>query len=214
MHWQGGKLAVSFPLLNAIGFTGLEDSSFFTCSPLDDTIKYEAAGGFVVSRPRYTRSSNITITTGFSDLNESDKEILDRFFQNNGQWNPFQYILPTGSSTQTIATISRIANVATIVLTNYPIVPLNQFQSVIVSGVTVDPTFNTSTPVAMAVTVGGYQFSYPSVGPNLAATAVTAGSVFIQTIYTVKFDDVYKPKYMGAGTTFRWQIPDIKLRTV
>jgi hypothetical protein len=63
------------PQLDALGFTTREDSKFFEENPVDPAIRKEFEGGFVSSRPRFTRTMMV-FTTGFTDMLDADKVIL------------------------------------------------------------------------------------------------------------------------------------------
>lgn len=57
-----------------------EDSSYFTESREDPTIRSKMDGGYMVTRPRHTRTPRRLITTGFTDLPDSDKQALESFY--------------------------------------------------------------------------------------------------------------------------------------
>jgi hypothetical protein len=120
-----------FPALVGLGFTQQEDSSYFKDSYLDGTIKYEVTGGLVVARRRFTRQPNRSIETGFSNMSQANKEIIDAYY-------------------------------------------------------------------SIVMQAGTFTYTHPTSAESL----------------TVRFDDVLKPEYMGAGTTFVWKMPSIKLRTI
>lgn len=66
----------------------------FSEGHIDNALKSSTDGGYVLSRPRYTRSPLRKFTTGFSDLTEAEKESLLTFFNTYGTYQIFQYTHP------------------------------------------------------------------------------------------------------------------------
>lgn len=57
-----------------------EDSSKFSYELDDDTVRTEMDGGYEMTRPRTTRAPRREFTTGFTDISQSDKELLEAFY--------------------------------------------------------------------------------------------------------------------------------------
>lgn len=121
-----------FPGLTSLGFTAKEDSKYFTETQTDPTIRGEYEGGFVVTRPRFTRVPPRVITTGFSDLTDTQKQLLFTYYEN--------------------------------------------------------------------MRGGAISFTYNHPVTNAAMT--------------VRFREPFTAKYVGVGTTYRWDVADIKLEQI
>lgn len=95
---------MSFPGLDAIsGFSAKEDSSLFEEETVDPAIRKEYEGGFVVTRPRYTRAPSTTITTGFTGISEANYRIIRGYWDTKrGGSVSFSYIHPTTNATLTV----------------------------------------------------------------------------------------------------------------
>lgn len=86
-------MTANFPTLS-IG----QDSRFFEEEDENPAIGNEMEGGYVTTRPRFTRSPRRMITTGFSQLNESDRTIFKQFWKDHmGSSLAFFYTHPTTS---------------------------------------------------------------------------------------------------------------------
>lgn len=73
-----------------------ENSAFFSETREDPTVRTKTDGGYMVSRPKHTRAPRRTISTGFSDLSNTDKETLEDFYDTmSGGAGSFTYIHPT-----------------------------------------------------------------------------------------------------------------------
>lgn len=57
-----------------------QDSSLFSVETDDPAIKADIEGGYEYTRPRFTRRPRRTFKTGFSDLTEADRTLLDEFY--------------------------------------------------------------------------------------------------------------------------------------
>ncbi len=89
-----------FPDLNTSGFTSGEDSSKFSCTPIDPSLSYETEGGLAISRRRFTRDPGYIITTGFTRIPNSDKLLLDTYYQSvSGGSYQFNYTHPVDGTT-------------------------------------------------------------------------------------------------------------------
>lgn len=60
--------------------TSGQDSKLYTMTPEDPAIISEMEGGYVVSRPRHTRKPRRTFTTGYTEIREADKVLLENFY--------------------------------------------------------------------------------------------------------------------------------------
>jgi hypothetical protein len=93
-----------FPTLEANGsFLVREDSSQFEEERVDPAIRKEFEGGFVATRPRYTRAPATKITTGFTNMTQTEYAILQSFWDaKRGGSISFTYIHPTTSASLTV----------------------------------------------------------------------------------------------------------------
>lgn len=86
-----------------IGFTAKEDSAQFSEEKVNPAIRKEFEGGFVVTRPRYTRAPVRKITTGYTGISETDYRILKAFWdRKRGGSVSFTYTHPTSGETLTV----------------------------------------------------------------------------------------------------------------
>lgn len=74
---------MSFPDLTALGFTAVEDSQYFQTERISGAQTYETDGGVFLVRKRFTRNPGSFITTGFTEISDTDKRLFDTFYQNN-----------------------------------------------------------------------------------------------------------------------------------
>ena len=65
------------------GMASKEDTAFFSHSMKDDVERSETAGGYDYSRPRPTRPPTRLFETGFTDISDSDKALLEQFYEGN-----------------------------------------------------------------------------------------------------------------------------------
>lgn len=91
------------PGLVSLGFTASEDSKYMEEKPNDPAIRKEMEGGFVVSRPRFTRAPTTVITTGFTDISNADKVRLMNFYASMGGGSAsFSYTHPVSNDLLTV----------------------------------------------------------------------------------------------------------------
>lgn len=69
------------PALTALGFTNAEDSSKYIETPIDPVLAKETEGGLIITRRRFTRNPGMDISFAYTDLNDTDKQILDAFYK-------------------------------------------------------------------------------------------------------------------------------------
>lgn len=92
-----------FPGLISLGFTAKEDSKYLTETPNNPVIRGEYEGGYVVTRPRYTRAPTNKITTGFTDISNADKVIFFNYYAAmRGGSNSFTYNHPVSGEAMTV----------------------------------------------------------------------------------------------------------------
>lgn len=63
-----------------VAMTVKEDSSKFSVSIEDNTVRSEMEGGYEFTRPRTTRAPRKEFTTGFTHISESDRALLESFY--------------------------------------------------------------------------------------------------------------------------------------
>jgi hypothetical protein len=80
-------------------FGDREATDKFGLSLEDVGIRSEMEGGYVLTRPRHTRRPRRTWTTGFTDLSNAEKETFETFFNNNGTYKVFTYLVKTSNET-------------------------------------------------------------------------------------------------------------------
>lgn len=72
-----------------------EDSSLFKESIEDQSKSVASDNGYVYTRPRYTRRARRIFTTGFTEIDQDQKQELDEFyFARMGGAEPFSYEHP------------------------------------------------------------------------------------------------------------------------
>ena len=57
-----------------------QDSKYYKVSIEDPSMKTPMDGGYVVSRAKHTRKPRRTFTTGFTQLTNADRQILESFY--------------------------------------------------------------------------------------------------------------------------------------
>lgn len=72
-----------------------EDSQFFNISRDDVTLETKTDGGYIYSRPRNARPASRIITTGFTELNQTQFQLMDDFIVTYGRFKIFSYKIPT-----------------------------------------------------------------------------------------------------------------------
>ena len=91
------------PSLTTSGFTAKEDSKYFSADPIDQAITFETEGGVFLSRPRNTRDPGFVFTTAFSDITQSDMDLLNAFYASvRGGSSSFQYTHPVTNVTYVV----------------------------------------------------------------------------------------------------------------
>lgn len=84
---------ISFPIL-----TEKPDASVQSMSKENPALKSEAEGGYVSSRPRFTRKPRRTFTIGYTSLNHADYQLLTNFWdQVQGSSQKFEWTHPDTS---------------------------------------------------------------------------------------------------------------------
>lgn len=66
--------------MQAFPLNDQQDSSQYSESAEDVAIREKMEGGYVYSRPKFTRPARKTFRTGFSDLTNADKLVLEAFW--------------------------------------------------------------------------------------------------------------------------------------
>ena len=80
-----------------------EDSKYFNESSIDPSMKTKVDGGYVLSRPMYTRVPRRTFKTGFSQITEADKALLQSFWNDmRGGSDAFVYQHPITNESITV----------------------------------------------------------------------------------------------------------------
>lgn len=72
-----------------------QDGAEFGFEQEDVGIRAEMEGGYVLTRPRHTRTPRRTWKTGFTGLNNTDKTTFEGFVNTHGTHTAFNYTLPT-----------------------------------------------------------------------------------------------------------------------
>lgn len=65
------------------GMTAKEDSRYRTQKQADPVLRSETDGGYVITRPRYTRAPRKTFTTGFTSVSQADKVLMESFWDSH-----------------------------------------------------------------------------------------------------------------------------------
>jgi hypothetical protein len=83
-----------------------EDSAKYGFEQEDNAVKPQMEGGYVLSRPRFTRRPRRTWKTGFTDITNADKLLLEAFYNAKGTHMSFTYLVPVpdteGGSKETV----------------------------------------------------------------------------------------------------------------
>lgn len=66
-----------------VGMTNKEDTSFFHHTVKDDVMRAETDGGYEFTRPRNTRPPLKIFKTGFTDLTDTERALLQAFYNAN-----------------------------------------------------------------------------------------------------------------------------------
>lgn len=83
---------VAFPLATK------QDAAHFGFEQEDVGIRSEMEGGYVLTRPRHTRTPRRTWKTGFTDLSDADKTTFESFINDVGTYQAFDYNLPVSGT--------------------------------------------------------------------------------------------------------------------
>ena len=76
----------------------IQDSTKFSKTPKDKTVKGEMEGGYTHARPRTTRANRMEYTTGFSSLTQQQCDDLMDFYEKVGGYTPFLWKVPVMSA--------------------------------------------------------------------------------------------------------------------
>lgn len=77
---------------------GKEDSSKYGFEVEDVGIRSDMDGGYVLARPRTTRAPRRSWTSGFTDISNANKLLVEAFFVAKGTFNQFSYEVPVPNS--------------------------------------------------------------------------------------------------------------------
>ena len=61
----------------------------------DNATKSKTEGGYVLSRPKFSRRPRRTVTTGFEEITQADFDAWESFYRAHGTYKIFTYVLPT-----------------------------------------------------------------------------------------------------------------------
>lgn len=84
-----------FPIASLVG---KEDASKYGFEMEDVTKRSDMEGGYVMSRPRTTRPPRRTWSSGFTDISNEDKLLLEAFYVQYGGFKQFTYEVPVPNS--------------------------------------------------------------------------------------------------------------------
>jgi phage-related protein len=76
-----------------------QDGTKFGFEQEDVGLRSEMEGGFILTRPRHTRTPRRTWTTGFTGLTQTDKATFEAFVNEHGTFKAFDYTLPVVGGT-------------------------------------------------------------------------------------------------------------------
>lgn len=80
----------------------IQDSQYFETDYEDKSIKGEVDGGYLNVRPRHTRRPRRTFKTGFTEISQEHKELLESFYDEVGCYLKFDYTDPTSGKLFTV----------------------------------------------------------------------------------------------------------------
>lgn len=63
------------------GMSEGQDSAYFSEQHMDNTVRAETEGGYTITRPRTTRPPKRIWTTGFTEIDQNDKKLLEDFYR-------------------------------------------------------------------------------------------------------------------------------------
>lgn len=82
------------------GMSAGQDSKHFTVTQQDNSVSTTTEDGYVVSRPRSTRLPGREFSTGFTEISNADKALLEAFWQSvKGNADIFTWDDPTTGQT-------------------------------------------------------------------------------------------------------------------
>lgn len=79
-----------------------QDAAKFGFEQEDVGIRSEMEGGYVLTRARHTRTPRRTWKTGFTNIEDDDKEIFETFFNAKGTFLSFTYQVPVNLEIVTV----------------------------------------------------------------------------------------------------------------
>lgn len=80
-----------------------EDNGFYSLKRIDKTVRVETEGGYVVTRPRTTRPARRVWTTGWTETDNTTKNLIETFYVNKaGGANSFTWRDPTTNTEYTV----------------------------------------------------------------------------------------------------------------
>lgn len=92
-------MAVDFP---PYPFNNRQDSEQFGFEQEDTGMRTEMEGGYVLTRPRHLRTPRRTWKTGFTNLSDWEKGVIETFYNTYGTYKSFTYTLPTTTTVVTV----------------------------------------------------------------------------------------------------------------
>lgn len=86
-----------------VGMIDGEDSRYYDEEHVDNLISSEAEDGYEITRPRTTRRQGSIFSTGFTDISQADKELLQSFWESvRGGANVFTWDNPITGVTKNV----------------------------------------------------------------------------------------------------------------
>lgn len=80
-----------------------EDSKYFTETQMDPAMVAEFEGGYEFRRPRYTRAPRKLLTTGFTQITDADKDILQSSYDaQQGASGAMDYTHPVNANVMSV----------------------------------------------------------------------------------------------------------------
>lgn len=82
---------------------GQQDSKYYGVEAEDPAVRSDMEGGYVASRPRFTRTPRKTFTTGFTSISNADRATLEAFWDaKKGGAVVFTWLNPVDGTTHTV----------------------------------------------------------------------------------------------------------------
>lgn len=78
----------------SLPFPSKQDAAKFGFEQEDTGVRSEMEGGYVLTRPRHTRTPRRTYKTGFTNLSNADKLTFETFVATYGTYKAFNYTVP------------------------------------------------------------------------------------------------------------------------